>query len=216
MNKTNKKITKPKDTITETKGSKRVQGKIWSVVLEEANKKRNTGITEKDLKKRLRFMALSWNVRFWFILHDNDYDENGEKERLHYHILLFFPRKQDKTALLKRLPFMLDCDVDMIGLDKITSLASQLRYLIHLDEIEGKYRYDPQLVQSNDTATFLDAVSVDDVEDVTTQSIITAVAECGNDPQALARRLGAGNYCKYRFLIKDLLSFGVYTKRQRF
>ena len=66
MNKTNKKITKPKDTITETKVSKRVQGKIWSVVLEEANKKRNTGITEKDLKKRLRFIhfvSLSFQVR---------------------------------------------------------------------------------------------------------------------------------------------------------
>ena len=174
MKTTNKKSTKPKDTITEIKGPKRVQGKIWSVVLEEDNKKRNTGITEKDLKKRLSFMALSWNVRFWFILHDSDYDQNGEKERLHYHILLFFPRKQDKTALLKRLPFMLDCDVDMIGLDKIPSLASPLTYLIHLDESEGKYRYDPTLVQSNDTATFLDAVSVDDVEDVTTQSIITA------------------------------------------
>lgn len=202
--------------VTDDKAPKRVQGKIWSVVLEECNKERHTEISEKDLKRCLRLMSLSWNVRYWFILHDSDYDENGEKERLHYHIVLSFPRKQDKTALLKRLPFMLDCSADMIGLDKITSLTSQLRYLIHLDEIEGKYRYDPQLVQSNDIGTFLDAISVDNVEDVTTQSIITAVAECGNDPEALARRLGASNYCKYRFLIKDLLGFGVDMKRECF
>lgn len=211
-----KQIKRKTADVTEVKTPKRLQGKIWSVVLEERNKDRNTEITEKDLKRCLRLMALSWNVRYWFILHDSDYDENGEKERLHYHIVLSFPRKQDKTALLKRLPFMLDCNADMIGLDKITSLTSQLRYLIHLDEIEGKYRYDPQLVQSNDIGTFLDAVSVDDIEDVTTQSIITAVAECGNDPEALARRLGAGNYCKYRFLIKDLLAFGVDMKRECF
>ena len=111
---------------------------------------------------------------------------------------------------------MLDVSDDMVGIDKITSLTSQLRYLIHLDEIEDKYRYDPNLVQSNDITTFFDAVCLDNVEDVTTQSIITAVAECGNDPEMLARRLGAANYCKYRFLIKDLLAFGVDMKRECF
>ena len=214
--KTIKKTKKTKSTVTGYKPPVRVQGKMWSIILEGHDKRTNTEVIDKDLKKRLHYMELSWNVRYWFIRHDADFDENGQRERVHYHIILVFPRKQDKSVLLKRVPFMLDCSADMIGLDKITSLTSQLRYLIHLDEIEGKYRYDPQLVHSNDIGTFLDSISVDNVEEVTTQSIITAVAECGNDPEALARRLGAGNYCKYRFLIKDLLAFGIDMKRESF
>ena len=195
---------------------KRIQGKLWSIVLERHNALKDTDIEPSQLKKYLSVIALDWRVRYWFILHDNDYLETGEKKRDHYHIVLQFPRRQDKSVLLKRLPFVFDCNSDMLGVDKITSLPSMLRYLVHLDEIDNKYRYSFDCVKSNFYDVFLDAVSSDDVEEVNTAFIISAVYDIGNDPAELARRLGASNYVKYRFLIKDLLNSCIDKKRDLF
>lgn len=71
-----------------------------------------------------------------FILHDKDFNENGEIKKAHYHVVIKLSNNKTISALAKELK---------IGENYITpthkSYVKGLRYLIHADD-EDKYQYD--------------------------------------------------------------------------
>lgn len=70
-----------------------------------------------------------------YILHDKDYDENGELKKPHYHVVITFPNARYQLSIASEL------QIDANYLEKTSSLESSLLYLIHYNESD-KYPYD--------------------------------------------------------------------------
>lgn len=184
-----------------------VQGQNWSLVLERRNNAKGSDIDPLALFNCLKKMARSYCFRFWFVLHNEDYDANGEKEREHFQCVFRFSRKQSKSVLLKVFPFWLDCSPEMIGLQRVSSLSSMVRYTIHLDELDpGKFHYSAEAVYTNDLDYFQDCISVQEQDKTATQWLISSVVQSNYDVLAIIRRIGAESYQKYRWLILDLIT----------
>jgi len=76
------------------------------------------------------------------ICHNQDYDDNGELKKEHYHIVLSLPNAVWNTALAKDLGI----EVNYIQHCRNENLA--LGYLIHFND-EDKYQYDVDEVKGN-------------------------------------------------------------------
>lgn len=70
-----------------------------------------------------------------YILHDKDFNENGEIKKEHYHVILRFSNQKTLSSLSKKL------NIGENNFYEIKSFTGQLRYLIHYDD-DDKYQYD--------------------------------------------------------------------------
>lgn len=70
-----------------------------------------------------------------YILHDRDFNENGEIKKSHYHVILHFDNARTIKTLAKKI------NVEENLFYHIKSLNGQLRYLIHYDD-DDKQRYE--------------------------------------------------------------------------
>lgn len=80
-----------------------------------------------------------------YILHDKDYNENGEIKKPHYHVMLCFDNPRTITGLSKELDLL----PNYIEPTKHNYIKG-LRYLIHADE-EDKYLYAVEEVKGTKT-----------------------------------------------------------------
>lgn len=77
-----------------------------------------------------------------FIIHNKDYNDNGELKKEHIHVLMRFNKKISTNRLSK-----IFCISDTI-IFKLENLSLCLRYMTHID-YPNKYQYDVNDIQSN-------------------------------------------------------------------
>lgn len=80
-----------------------------------------------------------------YVLHDSDYDENGELKKAHYHVVCKKGSGVNLSTIQNRYGRL---GVLSNHIYIITSYKQQLRYLLHLDDKE-KYQYDSSQIVSN-------------------------------------------------------------------
>lgn len=80
-----------------------------------------------------------------YILHDSDFDGNGEVKKPHYHVVCKKSSSVNLSTIVNRYSKM-----GVLGnfVYIITSYKQQLRYLIHLDDSE-KFQYSVDNIKSN-------------------------------------------------------------------
>lgn len=181
-----------------------VQSKIFACVIEARD-----GLNWWDLKPE-RFgadcsrMSLVMSNDYWWIIHDKDYNQNGEIEHLHYHLVLRFPTRHTKTAVIKLLADHFAIKENRVSVEKCSSLECSLRYLVHEDEEDtSKYRYNPKEVHTCDFETFKLALE-NSLDKLSAEFLISVVGK-SHKVCDIVRSIGAENYVKYRWLIHDLI-----------
>lgn len=138
------------------------------------------------------------------IKHDRDISDDGHLKTPHYHLVLVFSGVLRIGSVIKKLmDIFVGLNEKQISIDKCSSVSAQVRYLIHLDEIdENKVRYDSVDIETNNRGQveyYLKEIhKIVDVND-----LIAIVREYRNLAE-LIRVIGIENYKKYRLVIRDL------------
>lgn len=170
-------------------------------VIEKVDRLNNKVLSELDL---LKYLRSGDKFVFWsFILHDCDVNENGEKEREHYHLVLKVDSKYSCKTILNDIASELLINVNCISISGCRDFVKSVQYLIHKNDLE-KVQYDIWNVYTNDTndmfSIMFDSVSAYDVDIdylidlVHTESTLTSIY----------KKLGMKQVRLYRAIIMDL------------
>lgn len=76
------------------------------------------------------------------ILHDSDYNEDGELKKAHYHVIIRTHNATWNSAICKELGLELNLT------EQVRNLDNSLMYLLHFNE-PNKYQYDYSLVDGS-------------------------------------------------------------------
>lgn len=105
----------------------------------------------EDVSHETAMNFIRENYSYAEILHDNDFDENGEIKKEHYHFIIYFDDARTISAVSKELNIK---DNYIIPSDKKKGLL----YLIHKNNPE-KFQYDINLVSGTLKDTLFSYVS---------------------------------------------------------
>ena len=120
--------------------------------------------------------------RYYFILHDKDYDiETGELKKAHYHVLFTFKSARRLPTVFNYFSEFSDKLKDN-SFERINNIIGAKRYLVHIDNPE-KHQYKPDQVETNDLQfkdIFIQKRSKDEVIDM--------IADSSQDTESEAER----------------------------
>lgn len=138
------------------------------------------------------------------IKHDKDIDNYGNLKTMHYHLILLFVGNYRIKTIINLLIDLFHCNENQISIEKCSNVASQVQYLIHLNDID-KYQYDRKDIVSNNydlLNNYLKTLSnINDVNELIKLCLIY------KNPLELMRIIGIDNYKKYRVVISDIYKF---------
>ena len=99
-------------------------------------------------------------------LHNQDCDNDGEKKKEHYHVMLMYQGKKSQDQV-RAVTDSLNCTLPIV----VSDTRGYARYLIHLDETdEKKYHYDKKDVIELAGACYDDVIQLpNDVEEIVRQ-----------------------------------------------
>lgn len=177
---------------------KREQAKEWCIVLQKQDYSQDMTIEFDYLIAKLDNLSIPYYAT---ILH-NRFSIVEENEKEHYHIVIAFEKVFDKSSVLTMLAEGLGVNSDIISIDKCSSIKSQVRYLIHKDQVE-KYQFDESEIITNNidkTSEFLN----DYVEPTTT--LINKWLASGANRGELFALIGLKNYQAINGVVNSLTS----------
>lgn len=138
------------------------------------------------------------------IMHDNDCDDFGNLKTKHYHLIIVFVGNYRIGTIINLLVGMFHCNNNQISIEKCNNIASQVQYLIHLNDID-KYQYNKFDIVTNDkelTENYLKQLT--NIKD--SQELIR-LCRVYKNPLDLLNVIGIDNYKKYRIVIQDIYKF---------
>lgn len=128
-----------------------------------------------SLEDKLSQLLISYpDLIYWCILHNKDFDNNGELKKEHYHIVLSLEFKNKSHTCYEK------CDIAKLfgrnseSIEKVNNPTGIIRYLTHCDN-NDKFQYDLEDVITNDIETLQNAIDLqpklkrsadDDLEDL--------------------------------------------------
>lgn len=188
----------------ESKKPSAPQSRKFACVIEGHIKETDKTFTPSAIESSIKVLSIVHGAHYWLIAHDRDLNkETGELKRLHYHLVLDFPSRHTKTAVIKMLQFQLDIPKEAISVRISDSLNHDIRYLTHMDYLEeGKVAYHPSEVMTDDQSTFEKAL--EDSADRLTTAYVFEVAKTSKNIEEVIKRLGVNQYLRYRMVIRDL------------
>lgn len=134
------------------------------------------------------------------ILHDDDYNEKGVKERNHYHVIIEGKRTRKET-LIKQVGKILKIPTNVISSREVINFRKAVRYITHCD-YEDKTLYLPTDIKTNDH-TYLMSFFSAKVENICEEKIIQIVREKKTTSRILLE-IGYSEYKKWNQIIRDL------------
>lgn len=135
------------------------------------------------------------------IKHDRDYDkELNQYKTVHYHVVLSLECNCRIGTLLNRFTSLFYCNENQVTIDKCSSLCSQSRYLLHLDDYD-KAKYLPVDVVTNNIELFDKYITMERVKDL--NDLICLVQRYHYDLEEIMVHIS--NYDKWRKYINDLI-----------
>lgn len=154
----------------------------------------------KTVKSNLLQDVLSKMGHYWLMLHDGDYNEQLEKKRNHYHVILTIKAPRQLKWYICTLCDFLNIKPNMITISVATDLLENIRYLVHADD-NDKTQYDWNSVLTNDYGALVEAQNY--IINVTTSLLLQFINKC-ETKQELCYLLGLTNFKKYLNVINAL------------
>ena len=167
----------------------------WSIVI---NNPINTpmGLSIKKL-----FNTLKSIYQFVAIIeHDQDLNDDGTPKTNHFHTVITTKRMR-KGTLLNDLTELLEIPPNCISINRVKSMRSALRYLIHMDD-DDKTQYAPFMVLTNNE-NYYNSALIERIELITPENLIEIVDKYVTTRQILLK-IGLENYKKWALVIRDL------------
>lgn len=135
------------------------------------------------------------------IYHNRDYDRHLKQLKTkHYHVVIHLNCVCRIGTMINYICDLFKCNDNQITIDKCNSLASQSRYLCHLDDFD-KESYDFEDVVSNDydvLSRYFNLVFVRDLTD-----LVKVVRQYNYDLEEIMCHIS--NYDKWRKYVTDLI-----------
>ena len=182
-----------------------IKANKWAIVL---NGKKDT--QEQDLKAELLGALDSIKndstIKYIFsIIHDKDFNDNGEPKRTHLHIVIEYLQKRTFAAVLETLQTKTNFDKEQISLEQTNSEMLAEQYLIHKNDTT-KFSYNAELIITNDRKELdrrlaLEYLTPTEREERNKQALLTA-----HNMTEFFNMVGVDFANKNRGLFKDLLA----------
>ena len=132
--------------------------------------------------------------------HDQDRNEYGDKKTPHYHLIIEFEGRMQLQTCFNWICKKFLCNPNQVSIEKCNDIGAQVRYLIHMDDVD-KYHYKESIIDDNNferTSFYLDHVKIRDEK-----HLIQIIYEHPSKADLL-RILGKKQYKEWRFAILDL------------
>lgn len=173
----------------------------YHLVIEETDILNQKTITEVDLKN---YLNDNESILFYaFIKHDSDFDEYGEKERNHYHLVLRLKNQYSKTTIINDIAQKLLINKNIISCRKCLNFVLSVQYLVHKND-KDKYQYDLMDCCTNDSNEFMNCI----INNISSYEIdidyLIKLINCSDSLFTVYKELGLKNACTYRSIITDL------------
>lgn len=137
------------------------------------------------------------------IKHELDYDDVEHRYKTpHYHVVFSLDGTFRVETILNWVSDLFKCSKNQVSVDVCNSLYKQVRYLVHLDDLD-KYQYSRyDIVTSSEKVVndYLNMIYITDMVDC-----ISIVQKYGYDGEKIMSVVG--NYDKWRKYICDLIRF---------
>lgn len=151
---------------------------------------------------------------FAYILHDKDESDeplgSGQSTSFkpkHYHIVGKSYSRTYFNPIKKKLMLLYDLPDNVITVDKVLSLTSCLRYLIHLDDLD-KYQYPINSVHTNNATWLYSNLCIS--EQLFTEYILSVLRASLGNYEYVLKTLGVANCRRYHSII--YMYFRLYYK----
>lgn len=142
-------------------------------------------------------------VFYAFILHDKDYDSNGELKRPHYHCVFEMSSPKGDVTIAKDMAKTLMININIISYACALNFCASVRYLTHLDNPD-KHSYAKSEVITSSEGEYQMFVNQMDFMDLDIASLLNII-HSSKSLTEVYQIIGIGNATKYRWLIKDLM-----------
>lgn len=131
------------------------QGKDFAVVIDAVDAEGAFDLDPEAFASGVQEMQRTLGCNYWAILHDRDFDADGERKHLHWHLVLHMRRsRRVKNAVIKGVANALGVCKDRVHVLQSYDLETDIRYLMHLDD-EDKTLYPLDEVLTNDERTLV-------------------------------------------------------------
>lgn len=174
-----------------------IQRNQWTVVL---NVPDNLDI--KVIYKNLETYCILEADNYYRIIHDKDFNENGELKTPHIHLVVELKTRVRFTTMLSRLSYHCKVPENCISLQDIKNISKIVQYLTHKND-SSKYQYNDEEVDTNNRERYNYLVMSDEKFVLTTDELFDIIDNALN-VRELVRKLGIDLYMKYARVI-DLL-----------
>lgn len=138
------------------------------------------------------------------IYHALDYiDAEGRYKTPHYHVVITFEHKYRVESILNWVADLFHANKNQISIEKCNSVDMQVRYLIHLDDMD-KHPYSEFDIACIERDRDYVHNCMIMVKQITSIDDLLQLMDQYRNLRELIRVIGADNYRKYRTIIIDL------------
>lgn len=185
----------------------------WQLEIEARDEHKEFDLDPDYFKKRIVMYAECTGSKFYSIFHDKDVyndqtapseDKIGKPKHLHYHLVLVFPTKKGKNAVLSRLSQVLQINRNRISAEACEVLSYALKYLTHKTRLaisQDKFRYDEKEVYTNDPQGYRVNCAIKG-EELPIEDLLEVCKRSHYHMITIMRALGTTNFQRYQRIIE--------------
>lgn len=161
-------------------------------------------MTYGELETCCKELAQQLPCHYWAILHDNDFNEDGEMKKPHIHLVIECNTRHTFLGALRAISGAFLVDQDRVSVRECRQQPMMIRYLMHMDDPE-KTPYCAFDVVTDDPATLNQAIT-SPTTDLTIDELISAITK-SDTPLDLIRRIGLKNFKTYQRVIQEITPY---------
>jgi len=181
-----------------------VKSNRFAFVIEKEDKLNNRVLTIDEITSYFQDLLNRGACTFYaIILHDKDFDSNGELKRPHYHLVFEMSSPKGDQTIAKDMAKTLMLNINIISYACALNFCGAVRYLTHLDNPD-KHSYSKSEVVYSSEGEYQMFVNQMDFLDLDISSLLNII-KSSKSLTEVYQTIGIGNATKYRWLIKDLL-----------
>lgn len=181
-----------------------VKSNRFAFVIEYEDKINNKTISKEEITNYFDKLYGRGACYFYaIILHDKDYDSNGELKRPHYHCVFEMSSPKGDITIAKDIAKTLMLNMNTISYACALNFCASVRYLTHLDNAD-KHPYSKSEVIYSSEGEYQMFVNQMDFMDLDITSLMNII-HSSKSLTEVYQIIGIGNATKYRWLIKDLM-----------
>lgn len=193
------------------------QSKEFAIVIEACDKDGVYDLGLDEYRSHLPDLARSMGCDYWTILHDSDFDDDGNRKRLHWHLVIRMKRsRRIKNAVIKGVAKSFGIEKERVSVLFSYDLETDIRYLMHLDD-EEKTLYPMEDVITSDMRSLALAFA-GSLNQLTMERLEDAYVAGGGTMVGIMRLIGIKLYRLNAVVIHDYINerkqYGIVQKKE--